>query len=78
MRAQTDNDLFRAAELVAKETKVLKEHKRNIDKLADSELNQPGVTQALADEISSIKEQAVDLLVRGGNDLVEGMQAVTD
>lgn len=57
---------------------MLKEHKRNIDKLADSELNQPGVTQALADEISSIKAQAVDLLAKGGSDLVEGMQAVTD
>ena len=57
---------------------MLKEHKRNIDKLADSELNKPGVTQALADEISSIKEEAVNLLAKGGSDLAEGMQAVTD
>ena len=78
LRVQAENSVFRAADIVGNETKLIKDYKRNIDKLANSELNQPGVTQDLADQISIIKEKAADLVAKGGSDLAEGMQAVTD
>ena len=78
LRVQAENSVFRAADIVGNETKLIKDYKRNIDKLANSELNQPGVTQPLADQISIIKEKAADLVAKGGSDLAEGMQAVTD
>jgi len=55
---------------------VVKAHYLVVTRLADSELNQQGVTQASAYQISSVKIAAAELLSRGGSDLMEGMQAV--
>ena len=66
------------ANLVDAKTKVLVKLKQDVHKLADSELSQPTATPALTDQINDIKQQATNLLLKGGSDLVEGMQAVQD
>lgn len=68
----------KVANLVEAKTKTLVKLKQDVDKLADSELSQPTVTPALTDQINDIKQQATKLLLEGGSDLVEGMQAVQD
>jgi hypothetical protein len=78
LRVQSDRNVFRAGEIVANETKVIKAQKREIFKVADSELSQQGITQASADQISAIKESADVLASKGHMDLIENMQAVTD
>lgn len=57
---------------------MIKEYHRNIDRLANSELSQQGVTQAVTDNISIIKDAAATFAAKGGSDLVEGMKAVID
>ena len=78
MRVQAENSVFRSADIVANETKVIKAQKREIFKVADSELSQQGITQASADQIFAIKESADVLASKGHMDLIESMQAVTD
>ena len=78
MRVQAENSVFRSADIVANETKVIQDYKRNIDRLADSVSSQPGVTQASADQIDSIKIAAEVLAKKGGQDLIESMQAVVE
>ena len=78
MRVQAENSVFRAAEIVDNETKVIKQSQRNINSLADSELNQHNITPDLADQITKIKEKTAELALKGNSELVEGMQAVTD
>lgn len=78
MRDQVGEDVFKVSELVGKQTKELTKLKRDVYKLADSELSQPTVTPDLANQINNIKQQAAELAVRGGSDLAEGMQATID
>jgi NADH dehydrogenase FAD-containing subunit len=78
LRVQAENSVFRAAEIVDNETKVIKQSQRNINRLADSELNQHNITPDLADQITKIKEKTAELALKGNSELVEGMQAVTD
>jgi hypothetical protein len=78
MREKVGDDIFKVSDLVAEQTKVVTSLKRDVCRLADSELSQPTVTPALTNQINNIKQQAADLAVRGGSDLAEGMQAVTD
>jgi hypothetical protein len=49
-----------------------------MDQLADAELNQQGISQQTTNDIISIKADAARLLARGGEELAESMQAVTD
>lgn len=78
MRAQGGDSVISASETVTKQTKELIKQRREIDHVAELELNQPGVTQAVANKIASIKLEAARLAARGGEDLAEGMQAVVD
>lgn len=57
---------------------MIKGCRRDIDRIADSELSQQGVTQAATDQISSIKQMAAELAAKGNRDLIESMQAATD
>jgi hypothetical protein len=78
VRVQAENSVFRAADIVDHGTKVLEDCKRNIDKQADVELNQPGITEADIAQISVIKQEAANLLAKGNDLYIEAMQAVTD
>jgi hypothetical protein len=78
MMHRVGEDVYKVSDLVGEKTKVVKQLRRNVDRLADSELSQPSITPALTKEITRIKQEAADLAVKGGNDLAEGMQAVSD
>lgn len=75
---QAENKVHGAGEIVLNEIKVSSDYKRNIDRLADAELNQPGITQQTTNDINAIKETAKGLLEASGTNLVESMQAVVD
>jgi len=75
---QGGDPINHVANLVDAKRKVLVKLNQDVHKLADSELSQPTVTPALTDQINDIKQQATKLLLEGGSDLVEGMQAVQD
>jgi NADH-ubiquinone oxidoreductase chain 5 len=78
MRKEVGDDINKVSELVNAKTKVLKEIKRGVNRLADSELRQESVTPELTNQINHIKQEVARLSVQGGNDLAEGMQAVAD
>jgi NADH-ubiquinone oxidoreductase chain 5 len=78
MRREVGEDVFKVSELVAAKTRELSRLKREVVKLADSELSRPTVTPELTNQITNIKHQAMDLAVRGGQDLIEGMQATAE
>jgi NADH-ubiquinone oxidoreductase chain 5 len=78
MRKEVGDDINKVSELVNEKTKMLKEIKRGVNRLADSELRQESVTPELTNQINHIKQEVARLSVQGGNDLAEGMQAVAD
>jgi NADH-ubiquinone oxidoreductase chain 5 len=78
MRKEVGDDINKVSELVNAKTKMLKEIKRGVNRLADSELRQESVTPELTNQINHIKQEVARLSVQGGNDLAEGMQAVAD
>jgi len=78
MRRQVGDDVFKVSDLVAQQTKELNTLKRDVYKLADSELSQPTVTPELTNQINNIKQQAAELTVKGGSELAEAMQAAMD
>lgn len=78
MRVQADNSLFRVADTIDNETKLLTAWKNKIDKMADSELKESTVTPELANEILNIKLKVAEYLAKGGSDYIEAMQAVKD
>ena len=78
MLVQAENKVHGAGEIVLNEIKVSSDYKRNIDRLADAELNQPGITQQTTNDINAIKVTAKGLLEASGTNLVESMQAVVD
>ena len=78
MRREVGDDVYRVSDLIHRKTEEMMNLKREVDRLANSELSQPSVTPELTTQITQIKLQAVDLAVKGGKELAEGMQAVTD
>jgi hypothetical protein len=78
MRTRAGDNVFGMADLVQNETKTLVKLKRDVVKLADIEAKQPNVTQDVADHIASIKAEAINVAVKGGDILNEGMQATAD
>jgi len=78
IRREVGDDVIKAADSVQLKTQQLIALKRDVHRLADSELSQSNVTPELTNQINAIKQQAAELAVKGGNDLAESMQAVTD
>ena len=78
MLVQAENKVHVAGEIVQNEIKLSSDSFRYINKLADSELNQPGISQQTTNDINTIKVTAKGLLEASGTNLVESMQAVVD
>jgi uncharacterized membrane protein len=78
MRTRAGDNVFGVADLAQNEVKTLVKLKRDVVKLADIEAKQPNVTQDVAEHITSIKDEAINVAVRGGDIIIEGMQATAD
>ena len=78
LRRETGNDFYKASDLVHQKTKELVSLKQAVLKQAESELNEPTVTQEVANRIESTKIAAEQLASKGGDNLVETMQAVAE
>jgi NADH-ubiquinone oxidoreductase chain 5 len=78
MRTRAGDNVFGVADLAQNELKTLVKLKRDVVKLADIEAKQPNVTQDVAEHITSIKDEAINVAVRGGDIIIEGMQATAD
>ena len=74
---EAGKDVYKIATLIEDKTKELKSLKREVDKIADSELSQPSVSAETVEVIKMIKEDAAKALIDGATNLQQGMDAAS-
>jgi len=72
------NHTHEASEILLAKSAEITKLKREILAQADKELNTPSISEGTKSLINTIKEQTVDLALKGGQELAETMQAVND